>query len=271
MSPELDLGAYLRRIGLQAVPAANRAGLEALHFAHATTIPFENLDIQMGLPIRLDLASLQAKLVDRRRGGYCFEHNTLFLAVLRALGFQATPCEARVRLGLLGLRPRTHMLLLVQMGAVRWLCDVGFGSEGLLHPVPLDGEAHAQFLSRFRVVEEGALRVLQSCHGGAWEDLYAFVPEACLPIDFEVANHYTSTHPDSGFVKTLTAQVLGPEVRRSLRNRAYAEVRGDAVAGREVEPEEIIPLLREVFAIEVPEGARFRALAAEVVSLERRS
>jgi N-hydroxyarylamine O-acetyltransferase len=259
MSAELDLGAYLRRIGLAAAPAADLAGLRALHFGHATSIPFENLDIQMGLPIRLDLASLQAKLVAHRRGGYCFEHNTLFQAALKALGFAAIACEARVRLGALVPLPRTHMLLLVTLAGDPWLCDVGFGGEGLLHPVPLDGEAHAQFLNTYRVAAEGKLRVLQSFHDGAWEDLYAFEPEVRLPIDFILANHYTSTHPDSRFHTTLTAQLPGPEVRRILRNRAYAELRGDQAEGRELAPDEVIPTLREVFGLEVPEGARFRA------------
>jgi N-hydroxyarylamine O-acetyltransferase len=260
MSAELDLEAYLGRIGLQARPLADLEGMRTLHLAHATTIPFENLDIQMGLPIRLDLGSLQAKLVRRRRGGYCFEHNTLFLAVLRAVGFDAIPCEARVRLGALEVLPRTHMLLLVRLDGSQWLCDVGFGGEGLLHPVPIDGEAHGQFLNTYRVAEEGGLRVLQSFHHGAWEDLYAFEPEPRLPIDFELANHYTSTHPESRFMKTLTAQLPGPEVRRILRNRAYAELRGDQVEGREWRPEEVISNLREAFGIEVPEGARFQAL-----------
>jgi N-hydroxyarylamine O-acetyltransferase len=260
MSSELDLEAYFGRIGLAARATADLAGLRVLHLAHATSIPFENLDIQLGLPIRLDLASLQAKLVRRRRGGYCFEHNTLFLAALEALGFDAIPCEARVRLGAMEVLPRTHMLLMVQLEGAPWLCDVGFGGEGLLHPVPLDGVAHTQFLNTYRVVKEGSLRVLQSFHHGAWEDLYAFAPEPRFPIDFEMANHFTSTHPDSRFVKTLTAQLPGPEVRRILRNRAYAELRGDAVEGRELVPEEVIPTLREVFGIEVPEGATFRAL-----------
>ena len=260
MSAELDLGAYLERIGLQARPTADLAGLRALHLAHATTIPFENLDIQMGLPIRLDLASLQAKLVRRRRGGYCFEHNTLFLAVLKALGFDALPCEARVRLGAVEVLARTHMLLLVRLDGVPWLCDVGFGGEGLLHPVRVDGEAHGQFLNTYRVSEEGGLRVLQSHHHGAWEDLYAFVPEERFPIDFEMANHFTSTHPESRFLKTLTAQLPGPDLRRILRNRAYAELRGDQAEGWELTPEAVIPILREAFGIEVPEGARFRAL-----------
>jgi len=249
---DLDLPAYLARIGLATVPEANLEGLRALHFAHATTIPFENLDIQMGLPIRLDLASLQDKLVRRRRGGYCFEHNTLFLGVLRCLGFLAAPCEARVRLGAAEVLPRTHMLLLAQVNGATWLCDVGFGGEGLLQPVPMGGAAHPQFLNSYRVVEEGPLRVLQSFHHGAWEDLYAFDPEPRLPVDFEVANHYTSTHPESRFLKTLTAQLPGPEVRRILRNHAYAELRGDQVEGRELAPEELIPTLRDVFGIEVP-------------------
>lgn len=260
----LDLAAYLRRIGLPEPPPADLAGLRALHLAHATAIPFENLDIQMGLPIRLDLDSLQAKLVQRRRGGYCFEHNTLFQAALRQMGFEVMACEARVRLGAQMTLPRTHMLLLVTLDGAPWLCDVGFGGEGLLQPVPLDGAAHVQFLNTYRVAGagvagEGPLRVLQSFHHGAWEDLYAFEPAPRFPVDFEMANHYTSSYPESRFLKTLTAQLPGPEVRRILRNRAYAELRGDAVEGRELAPAEVIPTLREVFGLDVPEGATFRA------------
>jgi len=263
MPAELDLGAYLRRIGFTGDPRPDLATLRALHLAHASTIPFENLDIQMGLPIRLDLASLQAKLVRRRRGGYCFEQNGLFLAVLREVGFDVIPCEARVRRGATTLLPRTHMLLLARLEGRPWLCDVGFGGEGLLHPLPLDGRAHVQFLHRYRVIEErGAepLNVLQSLQDEAWTDLYAFRAEERFPVDYEMANHYTSTHPESRFLTTLTAQLPGPEVRRILRNRAYAEIRGEAVEGRELAPEEVIPVLRGTFGLDVPEGAKFRAL-----------
>lgn len=260
MPGDLDLAAYLARIGFGGDPEPRLDALFALHFAHATTIPFENLDIQMGLPIRLDLASLQDKLVRRRRGGYCFEQNTLFLAVLKTVGFEAIPCEARVRLGAPELLPRTHMLLLVRLDEAFWLCDVGFGGEGLLWPVPLDGEVHGQFRNAYRVIPERHLQVLQSRHGEGWIDLYAFQPEPQFSVDFEVANHFTSTHPESRFVKTLTAQLPGPEVRRILRNRAYAELRGEAVEGRELSLDELIPTLREAFGIEVPPGARFQAL-----------
>ncbi|HEY3399167.1 MAG TPA: arylamine N-acetyltransferase [Geothrix sp.] len=259
MSDKIDLGAYYRRIGFSEDTRPSLETLRALHLAHATTIPFENLDIQMGLPIRLDLASLQDKLVRRRRGGYCFEQNTLFLAALKTAGFEAIPCEARVRLGAPGVLPRTHMLLIARLEGSHWLCDVGFGGEGLLQPVPLDGKAHAQFQNTYRIVPEGSLRVLQSLRGDIWEELYAFQPEACFPVDFEMANHYTSTHPESRFVKTLTAQLPGPGVRRILRNRAYAEIRGLDVTGRELAPDEVIPVLREEFGLDVPEGATFRA------------
>ena len=254
MPADLDLDAYLRRIGLASRPAADLTGLRALHLAHASTIPFENVDVLLGRPIHLDLASLQEKLVERQRGGYCFEHNTLFQAVLEGLGFEVMACEARVRLGVTGILPRTHMLLLVRVEGAPWLCDVGFGLEGLLHPVPQDGEAHAQFQNTYRVVPEDGLQVLQSFHRGVWEDLYAFVPEPRLPIVFEVGNHFTSTHPDSRFRRNLIVQQPGPEVRRLLRNQAYAEFRGEEVAGREVALEDLIPLLQDAFGLDLPEG-----------------
>ena len=109
-----DLSAYLRRIGLDAAPPATVAGLATLHRAHAGAIPFENLDILLGREIRLDLPSLEAKLVAARRGGYCFEQNTLFSAALADLGFRVTPLAARVRLGGRTDGPRTHMLLSVR-------------------------------------------------------------------------------------------------------------------------------------------------------------
>lgn len=254
MSAEFDLAAYLRRIGLTAAPPVNLEGLGTLHLAHLQHIPFENLDVQLGRPIQLDLASLQAKLVQGRRGGYCFEQNRLFAAALEALGFPVITCEARVRRGATRLLPRTHMMLLVETEGRTWLGDVGFGGDGILLPVPLDGEERVQFFNRYRVVPEGPLCVLQVLGLGTWEDLYAFEPVARFPIDYEMANHYTSSHPESGFVKTLTAQICSPEVRRYLRNLAYSEVRGNVVEGRELTPEEVAPMLREVFGIDVPAG-----------------
>ena len=194
----LDLDAYFRRIGYAGSRAPSRATLDALHLAHATHIPFENLDILLGRPIRLDLDSLQAKLVAGRRGGYCFEQNRLFAAALEALGFAVTPLAARVRFGATSIRPRTHMTLQVEVDGGRVLADVGFGVYGLLLPVSLEdpGESR-QFAWTYRVADDAGLHVLQLRDGEAWTNLYAFTLERHFPVDYEMASHYTSTHPSS--------------------------------------------------------------------------
>jgi len=244
----LDLAAYLRRIGYAGDVAPTRQALEALHFAHATHIPFENIDVLLGRPIALDLDSLQDKLVARRRGGYCFEHNLLFAAVLREFGFDLTQLAARVRHRTTAVLPRTHMLLLVAAEGGRWLADVGFGGEGLLLPVPFGpGVEVRHFAWTYRIAEESQsrLRVLQSGRDGTWEDLYAFSLEPQLAADYEIANHYMSTHPKSRFVQTLTVQLPGPERRTILRNRTLIEDRGASVAERMLtSDEELVAFLQ---------------------------
>src|SRR5512134_3104831 len=115
------VGAYLRRIGLPDPVAPDLETLRRLHAAHVESIPFENLDILLGHGIRLDLDRLRDKLIAQRRGGYCFEQNTLFLAVLQEIDFTAAPMEARVRAGSTAVRPRTHMVLEVKIAGEAWL------------------------------------------------------------------------------------------------------------------------------------------------------
>ncbi len=259
----LDVDAYLARIGLERAPGPTADGLWELHEAHLGRIPFENLSIQTGeLPIRLDVPSLVAKMVRRRRGGYCFEQNTLFLAALSSLGLEAIACEARVRPAPGVLLPRTHMTLLVRLprGGGELLCDVGFGGDGPLHPLPTDGSAQEQPGGTYRVASEGGLLVLQVRREGAWQDLYAFLPEERPAVDFEVGNWWTSTHPASRFVVSLTAQRSTRTERRILRNLLYEVVKRRGETSRELEPDEVIPILRSDFDLDVPDGATFRAL-----------
>lgn len=255
----LDLGAYLERIGYAGELLPTVPVLRDLHLAHATHIPFENLDVLLGRPVRLDPASLQAKLVAGGRGGYCFEHNHLFAAALAAVGFRVEPLAARVRLGAARVRPRTHMTLLVRVEGAAWLADVGFGGEGLLHPVPLvPGREASQFAWTYRVTEAAGLWVLQSKRGAEWHDLYAFTLEPQEPVDFEVANHYTSTHPESVFAHTLVVQLPGPAGRRVLRNRELRLERGDR---SEVFPlpddAALLKVLGASFGLHFPPGTRF--------------
>jgi len=261
MEPAFDLPEYLQRIGIDQEPLPDVPTLRLLHRAHLGAIPFENLDIQMGLAVRMDMESLQRKMVDRRRGGYCFEQNTLFAHALREIGFECHLCEARVRQNAGGVvRPRTHMVLKVICAGRTWLADVGFGGEGILEPVAIDAGPTAQYGRTFRIENEDRQWVLKVETADGWDDLYAVVPQPVFAVDFEVANWYTSTHPDSPFVRTLTAQVSTPAVRHVLRNLTCTTYTGEIVESREIARADLHAVLREIFQIDVPATATFRAL-----------
>jgi N-hydroxyarylamine O-acetyltransferase len=255
-----DLAAYCRRIGHDGRAVPTLGHLRALHLAHVSAIPFENLDIQLGRPIRLDLASLQQKLVRGRRGGYCFEQNTLLMHALQTVGFDVMACEARVRSGNGQVLPRTHMVLLATVDGQQWLCDVGFGGDGPLAPVPLSGTTSRQGLWSHRLAREASHYVLQQQHDGEWVDLYAFIPEARYPVDFEMANWFTSTWPQSRFVLTLTAQRVTPDARLVLRNLALTTIDARGTHQQAIERDALVTLLTTRFDLDVPLEARFLAI-----------
>lgn len=252
------LDRYLERIRYEGSLDPSAGTLAALHEAHVAAVPFENLDILLGKPIRLDPASLQRKLVDERRGGYCFEQNTLFRAALETIGFLVTSLAARVRVGG-AVRPRTHMLLRVELPEGPFLADVGFGSEGLL--LPLRMEAGPELVIgpwSHRLKREGDLFVLEGRLGGAWTDLYAFTLEPQYPVDFEMANHFTSTHPSSVFRHSLTAQRSGRDRRAVLRDRELVlrtATETQTIAVRD--PDHLLELLERHFGLLFPAETRF--------------
>ena len=210
MSQLLNLEAYLERIGLAGVP---EPGLAEVHRAHATHISFENFDPYSGRPVSLEPADLEDKMVTRRRGGYCFEHNTLLAAALGSLGLEADPMLARVRLGPEGSpRPLNHLLLRVRDGRGTWLADVGFGGGGLLDPLPFELDTETEQSGwRYRVVRDGAEWVTQVFQDGGWTSMYGFVPEPAEPVDIVVNNWYTATHPESSFVTGIMTGMRFPD------------------------------------------------------------
>ncbi len=263
-SEAVDLEGYFARIGYAGPLEATLDVLHGLHFAHATGIPFENLDILLGRPISLELHDLEAKLVQGRRGGYCFEQNTLFAAVLEQAGFQVTRLAARVRMGATTICPRLHMMLSVELAGSPWLADVGFGGAGPLYPMPLlPSEPAAPPLWSHRIRAEGNVLVLQTLLADGWLDLYAFTLEVQYPVDYAVANHYTSTHSHSPFVTSLVVQRFAPLVRFTLRNRELTEERPDRkVAQTLPDDEALLTSLADVFGLHFPAGTRFRYRAA---------
>ena len=259
MTEGLDLEAYLRRIGYSGGLEATVETLTAIHRAHVLSIPFENLDILLGRPIRLDLASLQAKLVRDRRGGYCFEQNGLFGAVLEHLGFAVTGLAARVSMGEERTTPRTHMILAVDIAGTRWLADVGFGGDTLLDPVPFDGDGPVpQGAWAFRLANDGDVRVLWGLRTEGWLELYSFTQEPQLPVDYEVANHFTSTWPRSPFVTKIIAQRSGLDERWMLIDDELRVERPDGTERWTVaSSEERLSVLADRFELTFPPGTHF--------------
>lgn len=223
---DLDLDAYLGRIGYDGPRTPAPETLRAVHRAHVTAIPFENLDVVLGRGVPLDLKSLQDKMVTGGRGGYCHEHNLLFAAALERLGFPVTRLLARIRLGGRTHLPRSHAMLLVTAGGREWLADVGFGGDGLVEPMPFtEGATVSAGPWRWRLGRDGDLWIL---HAGE-EQLYGFrTAEPHYPSDFEIANYYVSTSPRSPFVSHVLAQrtTIGERIRIDhLTARTAAELR----------------------------------------------
>jgi N-hydroxyarylamine O-acetyltransferase len=259
MDDGFDFDAYRERIGYRGSIEPTRTALDAMHLAHATWIPFENVDVVLRRPIRLDLPSVAAKLVAGRRGGYCFEQNTLFAAALARAGFRATKLAARVRAGATSVRPRSHMLLAVDVDGETMIADVGFGADGLLLPVPLRARTPMrQYAWTYRIVaEDHGVNVMQTAGGDGWRDLYAFTLEPQYDVDFEVANWYTSTHPQSRFVQVLTAQRLTTTRRYALRGLELVEDDGSATRARTLaDRDEQRRLLVETFGLALPDDVK---------------
>lgn len=218
MPAAIDLEAYSQRIGYSGDRAPTLDTLRGIQARHAQAIAFENLNPLLGWPVHLDLASLQQKLIRDGRGGYCFEQNLLFSHVLKALGFRVTPLAARVLWNQPenAITARTHMLLRVDIEGQPYVADVGFGGQTLIGPLRLSVDVEqATPHEPFRIVKAGADFKMQSKIGEAWKTLYRFDLQEELQPDYEIATHYTSTHPRSRFVNSLL-------VARPAEDRCYA-------------------------------------------------
>ena len=226
MADQFDLETYFKRIGFAGQARADLATLTDLQGLHVSTMPFENLNPLMGLPVDLDPATLQAKLVGQRRGGYCFEQNAVFRDALTAIGFSVTNLAARVRWMAppdAPMGPRAHMLLQVDLEDGPWLADVGFGGHILGAPIRMvSGLEQTAMGATLRLVDDGVLGLrLETKLPDGWQALYVFRLEPVFHADYVQANWSTATHPTSIFVNGLMAERLTPEARYSLFNRKF--------------------------------------------------
>lgn len=258
MSHVIDLDAYLRRIGYEGPRAANLQTLRAITTAHVAAIPFENLDPLLGVPVSLDIEAIERKLVNERRGGYCFEQNGLLIAVLRALGYEVSGLIARV----LWMKPedsevaQTHMLLRVVLDGESWLVDVGFGSMALSGALKLQPDiVQATGNEPFRLLQDDGSWRMQARVQDGWHTLYRFDLQPRPPIDYVVANHYTSTYPASHFLHGLIVARTLADRRLGLRNRDFVEhvTGGESVRRTLGSVAQIRQVLQESFGIRLPD------------------
>ncbi|MDX8468449.1 arylamine N-acetyltransferase [Mesorhizobium sp. VK23B] len=261
---DFDLDAYFARIGYSVPTDSSLATLASLHSAHPQAIPFENIDALMGVSVGLDPASLQDKVFRQGRGGYCFEHNLIFMHGLEALGFTVSGLAARVLWGQPedAITARSHMLLRVDLDAQTYIADVGFGGLTLTAPLLLEPGLEQQTPHEtFRIAEAGDHFRLQANIGDDWRTLYRFDMQRTYEVDYQVSSHFLSTHPGSHFLSTLVAARALPDRRYGLRNnRLSVHHLGGRSEQREIASvSELADVLENELAIVIPDRAAFEA------------
>ncbi|MFT4511361.1 MAG: N-hydroxyarylamine O-acetyltransferase [Planctomycetota bacterium] len=255
-----QLDRYLQRVAVTGPVAANEATLIALHQAHLRAIPFENLEIHLGQPMRIEPDALFEDLVDRQRGGYCFQMNELLALALLAIGFEVERFAARVWLrNPSPMPPRSHQVLRVRSSNDRhWLCDVGFGGGSPLMPLPFEMQrVEEQPLASYRMHHHEDYGVVLQMRGPEpnaeqWSDMISFSLEDQWPADFRYSNHSISTMPESRFVMHRIASRAEPKLRQSLFDGTYRETRPTGVTERLLDAAEEERVLRETFGLDLP-------------------
>jgi N-hydroxyarylamine O-acetyltransferase len=214
---KMNIDAYLKRINYSGSLELTAETLRALQVAHLLAVPFENLSIHAGEPIVLNEDALFGKIVENRRGGFCYEANGLFASLLRALGFEVAMLSAGVATRDGGFGPDfDHMTLMVTL-AERWLVDVGFG-DSFLEPLLLDSrDEQVQGTRAFRIIEDNSHLILQRRDaGGDWVPQYRFTLQPHTFADYEQMCHFHQTSPESHFTKAPLCSLATADGRITL-------------------------------------------------------
>ena len=244
----MNLEAYFARIGWSGTRDATFATLAGVLDRHVVAIPFENIDVLLKKTPKLDLDSLEQKLVCDRRGGYCYEHATLFAAVLEELGFEVVTHSARVTMfATKATAPRTHMFLTVTLPEGRFVVDPGFGGLTPRVPVPLDGVRVGEHSIERDADDDHVLTVRTPDKTiAAWVSTL----DRDYPIDFEMANLFTATSPLSGFTRGLRMRAFVGDGKVTVVHRTATLPSGET---QQLEHgADLRPIVREYFGFDVP-------------------
>lgn len=254
---------YLQRLGYDTPPAPTLQTLQDLQLRHVCTFAFESLSTLMHLPVPIDLPSVEQKVLLDGRGGYCYELNQLFMALLQDLGFDVRGITGNV---VMGGPPdahtsRTHRLSLIKLDGVRYISDVGFGGMVPSSPLQLDTEAvQATAHEPYRLTFNDDRYTLWAQVAGEWRGLYVFDLQWQERIDYEIGNWYVANHPDSPFVGQLKVARLAPGKRHTLNNADYAVHYLDRPSEKRTleSADEMLVVLSETFGLRVPVSAQLR-------------
>ncbi|MGN8344420.1 arylamine N-acetyltransferase family protein [Pseudomonas sp. SMV71] len=252
-----DTARYLQRLGFDAPPPPTLETLRQLQWRHTAEFPFETLSTLLGQPVPIDLASVERKVLEQGRGGYCYELNQLFLALLLELGFDARGISGRVVMNAPeGAWPaRTHRLSLVTFDGVRYITDVGFGGMVPTAPLLLDNrDSQLTPHEAYRIDSQTDGYLLRANVAGEWRQMYLFDLQRQEDIDYIVGNWYVSSHPESPFKGRLMVARTGDGLRKTLNGNSFAVHRMGQESERKTitEADALIDLLETEFGLRVP-------------------
>lgn len=266
-----DCGRYLQRLGFDTAPPPTLDSLRQLQWRHTAEFPFETLSTLLEQPVPIDLESVERKIFEQGRGGYCYELNQLFLALLQELGFEARGITGRVVMNAPegAWTARTHRLSLVTFDGVRYISDVGFGGMVPTAPLLLDSrESQATPHEPYRIDlhEDGYL--LRAEVGNEWRPMYLFDLQRQEDIDYTLGNWYVCSHPESPFKNRLMVARTGDGLRKTLNGNSYAVHRiGHESERRTItDADALIALLETEFGLRVPPREMLRPALEGVIA-----
>lgn len=265
-----DLDSYFKRIRYSGPCTPSLTTLRAIHALHPAAIPFENLNPLLGVPVLLDTPSLQSKLIDAKRGGYCFEQNLLLKQALESIGFPVTGLAARVIWNRSddAITSRSHMALLVEVEGDQYIADVGFGGQTLTAPLRLELDTEQETPHEpCRLIEHDGDFLLQAKIRDEWKSMYRFDLQRQHLVDYEVSSWYLSNHPQSHFVTGLRVARALPGKRLNLLGKELTThtLGAQSVTRTLSSVDELCDTLETIFGIQLPEHANLRTRLGEIV------
>jgi N-hydroxyarylamine O-acetyltransferase len=255
----INLATYFDRINYSGEADTSEQTLRQIHLAHALSIPFENLNPLLGLPIAIDIDSLQEKIINQNRGGYCFEVNTLLFHALREVGFNVKGLGGRVLWNLPpgALPARSHMLLLIELNGKAFIADTGFGGCTMPEPLEFILDTEQQTTHDVYRIVKGDEFVIEVFIQNEWKPLYQFTLQNYLHSDYEMMNYFMSTNSNSHFRHNLLMARVHLDKRFVLKNDELSIHRVGEESQKFVlrSVDEVQQVIKDVFGIAIPPAA----------------